>query len=146
MSKYHHLTIISIVLLCLVEIFGIFEAINLRCYDLFFRLRGWRPADNNIVIVAIDEKTLDQAGRWPIDRRLYSDLLDKTQGAKAVAFDIILHEPTKSDALLATSFEKHKKGISCSGAILPAAHKKEMPKTHNSSAKKRGVVRQVRFG
>src|ERR1700716_1757680 len=40
--------------------------VELRSLDARFRLRGPRPHDERIVIVGIDEKTLEKVGAWPI--------------------------------------------------------------------------------
>ncbi len=75
-------------------------------YDYNLRLFSRRaPAD--IAIVAIDEPSLAELGRWPWPRRLHAQLLERLQaaGAAAVALDIIFAEPAvddpAGDALLA---------------------------------------------
>lgn len=62
------------------------------------------PAD--IVIVAIDDASIDAIGRWPWPRAVHSTLLDQLARAKprAVALDLILSEPDpdpEQDRLLA---------------------------------------------
>ena len=55
-------------------------------------------ASGEIVLVAIDDASLRQVGRWPWPRRHYAELIDKTSeaGAKSIFFDIMVS--TKSDA------------------------------------------------
>ena len=52
-----------------------------------------RPDD--IVIVAIDDASLQQLGRWPWRRSLHAALLDRLHaaGARAVALDVVFTEP-----------------------------------------------------
>jgi CHASE2 domain-containing sensor protein len=60
------------------------------------QLRLWqRPPPDDIVIVAIDEATLRELGRWPWSRAVHAALLArlKNEQPKAVAFDIIFAEP-----------------------------------------------------
>ena len=60
------------------------------------QLRFWsRPAPDDIIIVAIDEASLAQFGRWPWSRQVHAHLLKKImdEGPRAVAFDIIFAEP-----------------------------------------------------
>lgn len=60
------------------------------------QLRSWsRPAPDNIIIVAIDEDSLAQYGRWPWTRQLHARLLGKISKEKprAVAYDVIFAEP-----------------------------------------------------
>jgi CHASE2 domain-containing sensor protein/signal transduction histidine kinase len=68
-----------------------------RADNLFYdaALKLWqRPAPADLVIVAIDDASLAQLGRWPWRRAVHASLLDRlTQdGARAVGFDIILSE------------------------------------------------------
>jgi len=60
------------------------------------QLRLWqRPPADDIVIVAIDEATLRELGRWPWSRAVHAALLTrlKHEQPKAVAFDVIFAEP-----------------------------------------------------
>ena len=74
-----------------------FESIEAKLFDAHFHLRGARPTDGAITIVAIDEKSLAAVGRWPWSRRVQAQLLEAVgkAGAKAVGFDIILSEEEK---------------------------------------------------
>lgn len=57
-------------------------------------LRGAMKAPEDIVIVAVDERSLAEIGQFPWDRRWYAKLLSKLKvdGARAVAFDIAFAE------------------------------------------------------
>ncbi|WP_201348462.1 putative bifunctional diguanylate cyclase/phosphodiesterase [Neptunomonas japonica] len=52
-----------------------------------------------VVIVAIDDKSLQQIGRWPWSRSVHTSLLEKTTelGVKAVGFDILFPESEAAD-------------------------------------------------
>lgn len=67
-------------------------------YD--WNLAAWSraPADD-IVIVAIDEQSLRQVGRWPWSRRIHADLVRKLSAAdaKGIALDIAFAEPDRND-------------------------------------------------
>jgi len=55
-----------------------------------------RPAfDDEVVIVAIDDPSLAEIGRWPWRRSVHAALIDRLTraGAQVVALDLILHEP-----------------------------------------------------
>jgi len=58
------------------EFLGFFEGIDSHIYDTSFRIRGPRAVSDRVVIVAIDEKTLDAFGRWPLKREYYARLLN----------------------------------------------------------------------
>ena len=63
-------------------------------YDLGHYLSA-KPAPTDIVIVAIDEASLRQIGRWPWSRTVHADLVSnlKQARAKAIGLDIIFAEP-----------------------------------------------------
>lgn len=75
-------------------------------YDIALTL--WeRPAAQDIVIVAIDDSSLDAIGRWPWRRAIHATLVERIAADKprALALDIILSEPDiaerNADGLLA---------------------------------------------
>lgn len=57
------------------------------------------PAPADIVIVAIDENSLSQLGRWPWSRQVHANLIQrlKQENTKAIGLDIIFSEPEKSN-------------------------------------------------
>ncbi len=58
------------------------------------------PAPDDIVIVAIDEVSLDTIGHWPWPRSLHAELLNKlaAQQTRAIGLDIVFSEPERSGA------------------------------------------------
>jgi len=58
-----------------------------------------RPAPDDVIIIAIDEASLSEFGRWPWSRRMHAQLLRSLQDErpKAIAFDIIFAEPNLQD-------------------------------------------------
>ncbi|NDY73605.1 histidine kinase [Desulfobacter hydrogenophilus] len=104
-GKKHHLRYLLMGLVCLlvvglVDTMGFFRGMDFYAYDLFFRLRGTQTTTEDILIVAIDEKTLGKLGPWPIPRRHYAHFLDQTDRASGILGDIILAEPAAGDSLL----------------------------------------------
>ena len=63
-------------------------------YDLG-RYLTFKPAPADIVIVAINEASLNKIGRWPWSRTIHADLLNKltTEQPKVIGLDIIFAEP-----------------------------------------------------
>lgn len=57
------------------------------------------PADARLLIVAIDDRSLQALGQWPWPRRLHAQLLDRLEaaGAAVVAVDLLLSEPSHAD-------------------------------------------------
>ena len=72
-------------------------------WDLLFydwNLAAWsRAAADDIVIIAIDEQSLRELGRWPWSRRIHAELIRKLSAAnpKAIALDIVFAEPDAAD-------------------------------------------------
>ena len=98
--------------LCLFFLFfldylGMFNLIDNQWHDLWFRLRGEKTPPPIVRIAAIDKKTLERYGRWPLDRGIYAKLLNRFSSAKAVGLDIVFAEPSRSDGLLRDAIEQH---------------------------------------
>ena len=65
--------------------------------DTRFAVRGERPADPDVVIVALDNATLRTLdARPPLDRRIQARLIDRLDraGARVIAFDFSLEQPS----------------------------------------------------
>lgn len=86
---------------------GGLAGINNYFYDLAFRVRGERKPVSSIVVAAIDEKSLAELGRWPIERHYYTELLGRLGQAKAVGIDLIFAEATADDAGLGEMISNH---------------------------------------
>ncbi|WP_407351965.1 CHASE2 domain-containing protein [Luteimonas sp. R10] len=58
-----------------------------------------QPADDRIVIVAVDERSLSELGRWPWSRGVHAELVERLQraGARGVALNVMFAEPARDD-------------------------------------------------
>ena len=67
--------------------------------DFHFRLRGERSPKQEVVLVLVDEKSLQEIGRWPWPRDKQAVLIDRiNRGVPAViGLDVIYAEAEKSD-------------------------------------------------
>ena len=71
------------------------EAFEAKSYDLRFKsLRGTIPPDPQIGIIAIDNKSIAELGRFPWSRGQYVRMLEQLSaaGAKVVLFDVFFSE------------------------------------------------------
>jgi len=74
------------------------QRIDLMLYDYFLNWQDHRASDE-IVIVAVDDASLQKLGRWPWSRRLHAELLDRLTDmqAKVVGFDVLFAEHQRDD-------------------------------------------------
>jgi CHASE2 domain-containing sensor protein/signal transduction histidine kinase len=93
-------------------------------YDVFLAM--WRrPAPADIVIIAIDDRSLAEIGRWPWRRAVHATLLNRLtdEGAAAVGLDLILSDADTadgaSDAALAAAIE-HNGRVALPITLAPA--------------------------
>jgi len=77
------------------------DSVELKTYDARFKIRGQVRSSPDIVIVAIDQKTLDDLGAWPFSRVHYARMLEnlKKDGAAVVGFDISFPKPDDKSGL-----------------------------------------------
>jgi len=116
------ISLMSAFLIILLSLFGFFEPIELKTYDYRCRLfSSPKDADPNVVIVAIDEKSLQEFKKqgivWKWPRDIYGELIDYLSrgGARVIVFDILFAEPDfdransdaeETDGFLAQAIEK----------------------------------------
>ncbi len=87
---------------------NIFSNFDLFFYDLYFKLRPKPPVSNDIVIIEIEDETLNKLSAWPLPRDFHGSLIKilGELGAEAVVFDIIFSEPTGYDKSFAQEIKK----------------------------------------
>ena len=97
---------IAVLIILLAVTLSFFDApflrfMELKALDLRFLYRGALPSGGETVIVAIDEKSLSELGRWPWPRTTIARLVEKlkSNGVKAVGFDIVFSEPDDNSSL-----------------------------------------------
>ena len=89
----------------------IFRAIEQKSMDVRFQIRGKRDPGDEIVIVAIDEKSIKKLGRYPWPRRYVAQFVDRITdaGARILALDVMYAEKQNVEILeaLDTLTEKY---------------------------------------
>ena len=92
------------------------------------QLRFWsRPAPDDIVIVAIDNSSLAQIGRWPWSREVHAALIRRLDqaGARAIVVDVLF---TEADARSPESDQSLVAAVSASGkVVLPIVFEQSSP-------------------
>jgi CHASE2 domain-containing sensor protein/signal transduction histidine kinase len=77
-------------------------------YD-YLLTSGDRPRPDDVLIIAIDEASLEKIGRWPWSRTVHASMLERLAAAKpkVVGVDLILSEPEPgADERLAASIRR----------------------------------------
>lgn len=86
------------VVLAIVRLHGCayLDQIDLRARDYRLVQRGVQPASPDVVIVAIDDASLEQFGRWPWSRARVAELIDRLAAAEpaVIGFDVVQSEST----------------------------------------------------
>lgn len=87
------------------------EAFEAKTYDLRFKLmRGAVAPHPDIAVIAIDDRSIAELGRYPWSRDRYARLIDRLAAAKAkaVMFDVFFPEPENEakDRLLADALNR----------------------------------------
>jgi adenylate cyclase len=87
------------------NLFKAVEWFDLQNNDLRFLMRGETIPDAPVALITIDDRSVEEIGRWPWSREKIAFVTDEMfrYGAKAVGFDIIFSEPQLDPTLGALS-------------------------------------------
>ncbi len=81
--------------------------VDLKMKDVRLLLRGPVKPPSSVIIVAVDNKSVKEIGRWPWSREIFGELLKgmAEYGVKVTALDVVFSEPQNriSDTALAES-------------------------------------------
>lgn len=79
------------------------EFIELKLYDLKFLYRGAKAPSTEVVVVAIDDASVQKVGRWPWSRETMARLLQelKAAGPRVIGLDVIFAERQETAAVAA---------------------------------------------
>ncbi len=77
---------------------SVLNRVELLFQNMHFQWRGPIPAGPEVVIAAIDEKSIDELGRWPWPRDVLASLVEKLveHEVKAIGFDMVFSSPDES--------------------------------------------------
>jgi adenylate cyclase len=102
-------------LLVLLIVSGITAPLDNALYDLHARFWRYTP-DNNVVVVAIDAKSLDAIGRFPWPRSVYAELVDRltAYGVRGIGMDVTMSTPSNdpdNDTQVAAAIQRNGKVV-----------------------------------
>lgn len=112
-------TALAVLLLAVLGFADLARPLGNVLYDHLMRLQGFRHTQN-IVIIAIDDRSIQDLGGWPLQRHQYSKFLEQLNDdccrPKAIGIDLLFLDHTEEDNRLATQLKKH-------NSVLPLAFK-----------------------
>jgi CHASE2 domain-containing sensor protein len=97
--------------------------VDAALYDL--AIAAWARAPNDaVLVVAIDDDSLAQVGRWPWRRAVAALLIERLQaaGPRAIGLDVLFAEPAEGDDRLAEAI-----ALGPAPVVLPVARQRELP-------------------
>src|SRR3984893_15007738 len=109
------------------------QNVEQRSLDMRFSARGQRPHDDRIVIVGIDEKTLQNVGSFPLPRTSYAYLVNRLSagGAGVIAFDATFPTPESNSAGKALSQLQRELGPSAPAKVTAKIKQLEAAGDHD---------------
>ena len=119
---------ITALILALFISWPFFDSIGNLFYDRIESARNIKPSDD-IVIVALDDKSIAALGGWPLSRTYYADFLrklaDSKSWPKAIAFDVLFLDDTPADGALAEQMARHNIVLPVELRYLADSHDKQ---------------------
>ena len=91
---------ITLLLLVVANVSGFVPGLERWAYDLGVRMTSKNPSDK-VAVIAIDEQSIANIGRWPWPREVQAKLIDKLAAAKAkvIGNTVFFFEPQKDPGL-----------------------------------------------
>ena len=102
------------------------ESIERDAYDLGVRVSSREPGDK-VVVVAIDDKSIQNIGRWPWSRKIHAGMTDKlaAAGAKTIGSTVFYSEPEVPPGLdWIREFRSEAQKLADSGVSVDALNEK----------------------
>lgn len=106
------------------------ESVELKFYDFRAKFREDPTPPNEVAIVAIDDNSLTQLGRWPWPRSRVAAMVEKlnSYGPKVIGLNIIFSEPDRNPGIAALDqLAEHYKGLVEAKTIVEKASAPDAP-------------------
>lgn len=107
---YYFIPVCVSILVTFSSVLDWFSSADNFIYDNLLLLKKHQQS-SDIVIIGIDQQSIDEFGRWPWPRTLHGELIDRLITADVVFFDVIFaeenHLDTEGDHQLIRSVENH---------------------------------------
>src|SRR2546423_452562 len=92
--------VIAILLLVFARMSGFIPGLGRWAYDVGVRMT-WKSPSDKVAVIAIDEQSIANIGRWPWPRDVQAKLIDQLTAAKAkvIGNTVFFFEPQKDPGL-----------------------------------------------
>ncbi len=96
------------------------ENLDQRSRDVAFRWRDPLPPTPDVAIIAVDEASLHEYGRWPWPRSVQARLIDRLTeyGPRVIALDIVYAQPSNEACNCDEQDDMLKTALAADGAII----------------------------
>src|SRR3954470_12838733 len=113
---------IAAALLVVANVTGLIPGLERAAYDLGVRMTSKTPSER-IAVIAIDEQSVANIGRWPWPREVQAKLIDQLAAAKAkvIGNTVFFFEPQRDPGLAYVEKMIDVYGKAYPGAIAPEA-------------------------
>lgn len=112
------LGLVFILIVAVLSQLNLTGVVDRTVYDWHIKFWPNTPSDD-VVLIQIDDQSLNELGRWPWPRRFHAHLLENLHEANAVGIDVLFVErdtsDPKGDELLANAIRQHGR------VVLPVA-------------------------
>jgi len=73
-------------------------ALERKSRDLRFLIRGVEKPTGDVVVIAIDDRSIEMLGRWPWPRSVFAQLIFQLQeaGVRSIGFDLLFADPEEN--------------------------------------------------
>ncbi|MEA3383713.1 MAG: adenylate/guanylate cyclase domain-containing protein [Campylobacterota bacterium] len=102
-KKFFLYSFVAVVIATFISIINIFYSTHIETFDnklrdYMFQIRGEIPHNNNVVIIDLDEKSLNSLGQWPWPRDKFAKILENLTDANigVIGLDIVFAEIDQS--------------------------------------------------
>jgi len=96
----NHRLFIPVILFLIVQllvVIGLFTRVEMKLYDSWFRLSGVHNPGEDVVVIAIDDYSIEQIGPLAWSRSVHADLVNKLSQARVVTFDLTFGSLKEAD-------------------------------------------------
>ncbi|MBI4684947.1 MAG: adenylate/guanylate cyclase domain-containing protein [Nitrospirae bacterium] len=145
------LSAVSFAISLIVYLPGLINMFELKAFDLFSRFLNPARASGDIVIVQVDQQSIDNLSKeginWPWPRQMYAPILEYMSEAEAVFIDILYTEPSSYGENDDTTFaDAIKKTSNVYLALFLTSKKRKMSREDEKFIKEIAIKEAVKPG